>query len=56
MWAHKTCGAKTRTGKPCQNSRLFKNGRCIDAWRYEYRAEDTRRTPKGASKSEGDEG
>ena len=22
------CGAKTRKGTPCQNSRLFKNGRC----------------------------
>jgi len=22
------CGAKTRKGTPCQNTRLFKNGRC----------------------------
>lgn len=28
MWVYKTCGAKTRAGTPCQNSRLFKNGRC----------------------------
>jgi hypothetical protein len=24
----KTCGAKTRQGRPCRNTRLFSNGRC----------------------------
>lgn len=23
-----TCGAKTRQGTPCRNTRLYKNGRC----------------------------
>lgn len=23
-----TCGAKTRIGTPCKNTRIFKNGRC----------------------------
>ena len=23
-----TCGARTRTGAPCKNTRLLKNGRC----------------------------
>lgn len=25
---YKVCGAKTRKGTPCQNRRLFSNGRC----------------------------
>ena len=24
----KMCGAKTRQGRPCKNTRIYKNGRC----------------------------
>lgn len=26
----KPCGAKTRQGTPCKNTRLYKNGRCMN--------------------------
>jgi hypothetical protein len=28
MKVYQICGAKTRQGRPCQNTRLYKNGRC----------------------------